>query len=188
MDFMYPPSNQPLAIAVDDFWGENATDANQLSWLISAQEEVDHFVVERSADGNTFFDIGKIDATLFNEYQFTDRNPMRLATLYRLRIVAKDGKPSWSHLISLAQDTDVEFEIFPNPSSGRETTVYLNLPAEQTARLDVFDQNGRNVHHQEWTSVAQGVQRLDLPTLALGMYVLRCQTGLQAYTKRLVVQ
>lgn len=74
-----------------------------------------------------------------------------------------------------------EFELYPNPTSGK---VYIPILEEGVGQLMLFDVNGKLVYHNPTQKEAS----VDLSHLPKGVYYIRLIKGLETYTEKLVKQ
>ena len=153
-----------LPVEYLSFTGTPAETGNKLHWETALEENLDHYRIERSADGRSFEAIGEQPAR--NEpgsYEFLDTDPFSLS-YYRLRSVELDGIEEFSRIITVqrAVSATPPILIYPNPTKGLLT---LDAAPERLLRTRVFDATGRLV--QQSTA-----RRLDLSALPAGIYLL----------------
>lgn len=135
-----PSLNLPIELL--SFNGESVNDKNHLTWTTVSEINNNYYALERSANGFDFEAIGTIagggttNAKL--NYSFTDNNPNSL-TYYRLKQTDYNGEFKYSYIISLVQNNESEFEIFPNPSSG----LFTIRSDEEITNIKIFDSLGR---------------------------------------------
>lgn len=111
----------------------------QLSWQTATENNSSYFEIERSADGNQFFPIGKINASGNSSslitYSFTDRNVENGVHYYRLKQFDKDGKFVYSKIIK--QEVIKEgnkLSVFPNPA-----TDYILVTHQASLNSDILN-------------------------------------------------
>lgn len=90
-----------------DLSGQNLQVGTMLNWSTAYEEDNAVFIVERSDDGSTFTDIGKVDAagttTDIQEYNFLDIMANAERSFYRLKQVDEDGTFSYSEVVAVPQ-------------------------------------------------------------------------------------
>jgi hypothetical protein len=97
-----------------------------LDW--NTQEEVNfsHFIIERSADGETWTGIGTVDAKGNSEvettYTYVDGQPLTGTNFYRLTEVNLDNSYIYSPVVVVRTTTLAQITLFPNPASN-----YINV-------------------------------------------------------------
>lgn len=90
-----------------------------LSWRTSTENNSDHFDVEKSDDGRHFSSLGKVDAAgrsdVGKDYRFLDKNVSTTRQFYRLKLVDKDGRFTYSNVISINGNGEVHntVNLFP---------------------------------------------------------------------------
>lgn len=90
------------------------------------------YEVLRSADGASFDMVGLVFAwdnnSTSNRYLFTDKNPLPGKNYYRLKMVDRDGKHSFSNIIrfSLEENSTARISITPNPATAGRIGVQFN--------------------------------------------------------------
>lgn len=124
-----------------------------LSWTTTSEDGFEGFEVERSADGAHWTTAGNINAkgqnrTSVNDYVFTDMNPFRGKTYYRLKLLDANGQTQYSEIRSAAFKNFVEeFRIAPNPTR-EQTTITIQANSGFMATLTISDFMGRAVYRE----------------------------------------
>lgn len=98
---------------------------NLLSWTVDGLEDVQHFEVERSDNGQNFYSIAEIDIQQHAEFSFTDFEPCKERHYYRISALLQNGATSQSEVRALK--TDFTLRIFPNPA---QDYLKINIPTE----------------------------------------------------------
>ncbi len=111
--------NAALPAKLQYFTGKRINGVVQLTWKTFIEDNVSHFVIQRSKDGIAFQTISKMLAGKHN-YLALDNTPGGTDAWYRLQIVDKDGKTKYSSVIKIGHDNSLEsgIIIFPNPATG----------------------------------------------------------------------
>jgi hypothetical protein len=163
----------------------------RLTWNTASEENNAGFEVERSVDGGAFERVGFVQGSGTvddrRSYAFVDSSlPFEAAGLtYRLKQIDFDGSFEYSSLVELdlaVPDSYALHENFPNPFKG-STTIRYELPAETMVRLNVYDQQGRQVATLVDGRQAAGRHaiRFDASSLASGVYLYRLETDSGRY-------
>lgn len=92
------------------------------SWETASEIKYDHFIIERSLDGITFEEIGKVDgagnSNAESKYSFTDKAHVTGISYYRLRQVESGGAIEISDVaIVRFQKKATDLVISPNPAA-----------------------------------------------------------------------
>jgi len=175
-----------LPIRLLEFNADVAGDEVQINWSTATEINVDYIAVQRSVDGHTFADIGKVKAfgnsNTIKNYSLTDDQPVIGNLYYRLHSVDFDGKEEFSRVIAVRYLSSSAVQIFPNPAS-KQVNIQLNfIPAEQTTHT-LTDLYGR--------TIAQFITRmpretLQVPDIKPGVYFLKTKSGKDIFLNRIV--
>ncbi|GAA4309493.1 hypothetical protein GCM10023183_26700 [Nibribacter koreensis] len=180
---MIPKQQSACAIPVETVMlqGTYQTGSNTvlLEWEIENELNVVTYVVERSKDGITYEEIGRVTATNRGVYEFIDQSPLPTLTYYRLRILKNNNT---TELSEIAQVAGPEFTnlISPNPG-GSEVFLNFNTTQNDVVTLEFFDTAGRFFGAIS-IDVLPAVKRygVQLPDLATGYYIIRWRTASQS--------
>jgi len=90
------PQQLLLPITLKSFDVDSRSDLVKVEWTTAFEENVDHFVVMRSKDGNAFYDIGTVRANSLGyadaKYSFQDFEPLIGNSYYKLIEVTIDNQ------------------------------------------------------------------------------------------------
>ena len=149
-----------------------------LSWSTAQEFNTEKFVIEKSFDGTSWFEMEEINAVGFsneiNHYDIEDFD-LAISQMYRLRIIDLDGYTEVSKIISITRD-DLNLTIYPNPASE-----FINLAIEHTEEMEVevFDMNGKLMINRENSTFSNG--NLDIRNLNVGLYRIIVKTRKGVY-------
>lgn len=142
-----------------------------LQWNVSDELNVDNYTIEFSKDGQTFNTIGNVAATNMKaqpkSYSFIHTSPVSGNNYYRLKIIDKDGKYTWSSVRIVTVNAN-SVKVFPNPFHDQ-----LNIASNGTATVTLYDVEGRLLLKQALT----GNATLHIHDLAKGMYMVKVTEG-----------
>ncbi|WP_276485904.1 hypothetical protein [Paraflavitalea pollutisoli] len=178
----------PLPVHLISFRGESQQGAHLLDWVVDNEVNFDEYVVERSKDGNTFSDIGRVKAIGEggqHAYNFRDAGTNSTAW-YRLRLVDKDGRFEYSRVIQVGDFGDqLQVKVLKNPGPGNYT---LNIfsGAATVATIRVTDGLGKlvstgqlllgrgmNAYYSNAAALAQGIYFIEVTTTRKERQVVR---------------
>lgn len=151
-DFIYASSTSiGLPALIKSFTGTAINKTVALKWETLDEKNVSFIEIEKSDDGQMFYNIGKlstISSSSNNQYSFTDKNPsyFNKPIFYRIKIVDKDGSYKYSSTISVKVKTDTDFitKIYPTiVTTGTTITTEIYSTNSKKLNLKLLDLSGR---------------------------------------------
>src|ERR1700754_779401 len=175
-------------------WSATALSDQQtlLKWTATNAINFDHYVIERSTDGQTFQDAGRIITTIAGgttqDYSFTDVFPYDGTVYYRLEMVDKDGTVNYYNIISIVRQEAKTARIYP--TIVENNNLFVEAPAAiRQARLELFDMNGRKLQEKDW-SMLEGRTQVTIgngSALSAGAYLARLSDGQSTLAKQIIL-
>jgi hypothetical protein len=168
-----------------------------LRWTTASELHSEYFVVERSMDGVSFYEVGRQAAagtsTLSRAYELRDPQPLAGLTYYRLRQVDTDKKVAYSQVVTLAPTAreTAQANVYPNPVAGNSNgRLALRGLTDQKVVVRVTDMMGRVITTQQFLPATYAA---DLPLVlpastAAGIYAVTITAGAQIWTTRWTVE
>ena len=147
-----------------------------VEWATQNESGIQQYEVEKSTDGNNFQASGMINAqnNSSQNYQWTDSQPNFGNNYYRLRIVSKDGKISYSDIVKVyIGKTIASIQVVPNPIlNGVINLEFRNEPLGKYA-INITNLAGqsvlsRNLNHK----IKDHSETIEAPSLLPGVYQL----------------
>ena len=166
-----------------------------LSWVTATETQNDFFTVERSIDGKTFEEKGRItgagNSTSAISYLYPDNQPPNGLVYYRLRQTDFDGTSTLSRMASgWVRNQQSQPVLYPNPNTG---TAQLTLPYS-TSRSPSVRWEIYNLQNQRMTGdtptqdlIQKGVLPIELVAPS-GIYMLILYFEGRRYISRMVLQ
>jgi lysophospholipase L1-like esterase len=166
----------PLALTQESFSAVPQGQDVLLNWTTAAAGPV-HFVIQRSADGDSYNAIGQqeSDANLpGTRYSWQDVNPLPGRSYYRLQTTAS-GAISYSPVVSLEwKGKDWAIGDIYLPEGGTQLTVTIQSSKNRNITMGVFDVTGRLISSQAgYVGAPETRFSISVSTLAQGQYFLR---------------
>ena len=163
----------PLPLELLNFYGHlNEEHHAALFWETASEIDIQHFVIQKSANGLQFESIDTVDAKGGGLYTFLNDVSEHQAVYYRLQIDEYSGLQSFSDIIKLDRN-DVEpldLKVFPNPAHQK-----LSIVAPTSGVLSLHSVDGQEVLQEAYAQPYQ-VQSLDVSQIPPGMYFLSITT------------
>lgn len=155
--------------------GRAANQYNFIQWQYNGVQDLTYFLVQRSADGNTFDTIDSLIASAATNYKdYTAR-----AGLHYYRIVGKDkdGHALTSSTIAISKEAE---DVYPNPFR-QSFTIKMHTDAA-SAGIIVYDATGKTVRPRQ-VSLQRTQLVIDGSNLPAGVYTVcvQLQQSIRSY-------
>jgi len=186
---------QVLPVTITNFSASYISSNNvKVAWSTSSEINADYYVVERSTNSEDFIPVGQVNASEsanpVHNYSLNDQlsNVNSNIIYYRLRIVDKSGKFSYSKIVPVRLDQPANnFSIYPNPVDNYVT---LNLFSDKPGMgvLRVIDNSGRQILTKS-ISVYNGNNSIavdQLGYLPKGVYMVQVLLNNNLYNQKLL--
>lgn len=182
-----------LPLSITSLTGTLQNNTSQLTWTVHNEQDIDHYVVERSKNALSFDDVASVKSLNRPEqsYNYMDdvtgyETPI---VYYRIRQVNRDGSIFYSKIISLKNETReaLAIKVYPNPFSSIVMIQIFSL-AKQTATAIIYDETGKEVMQKPLLLNAGNneCKITEAGRLLQGMYMLRVITKEHSYTEKLI--
>ncbi len=143
------------------------------SWQTTAEINTAFFNLQRSINGTEFSTINVIKAagtsTTENKYNSKDIIEKELQSLnaiyYRLQIVDKDGKYTYSKVVKVSLSNKNEFIIYPNPAKN-----FINVSGLYIRTIQISDIGGKILLIKE--NVNSDASKIDISSFSKGLYFI----------------
>ncbi len=180
-----------LPVDLISFQGEFINGTANLKWTTVSEKNNQYFIVQRSFDGKSFQDVGKVtgmnNSKPLSIYNYTDTSIQAASVFYRLVVVDVNGNAQISNVINL-------------PSSITESNVYLSPnPSNNYLNVKITDNSGTNYHVEIYNSLGESVysddgkivgnfdeKPVDISTIKGGIYFVYITTSDNLWIKKLV--
>jgi len=146
-----------------------------LSWNTQMEVNSSRFVVERSADGKAWTEVGEVQAKgnsqVVTNYSFTDEHPQAGVNMYRLRMIDLDGSYGYTEVKSIRTGVVNNISFFPNPA--REyVNVSLGAGSATGVTVSLINAAGQVLQEKRSTSGAGATISFPVGNYAPGVYIL----------------
>lgn len=144
----FEDSSLEIDLAYFDLEVEDKSTVN-LTWATTAEINNDYFIIERSADGEEFTEIARIEGAKNSfellEYLHQDLNPSKGICYYRLVAVDYDGARSYSKVIACNIAEDFDLISYPNPVQGNKRFIIKTATTDQPIELIIYNGHGQMI-------------------------------------------
>ncbi len=142
----------PLPIELISFDAEINGEMVDVTWATAFEINNDHFVVERSVDGYSFYPLtivkGYGNSYTNQNYGITDEHPHEGVSYYRLLQVDIDGQSSYSDIVSVTflKIAYTKVKVYPNPVVEGRFFVSIWGQQDNKMKISILDFLGREVY------------------------------------------
>ena len=158
-----------------------------LQWITTLETNTKYFVVERTTNFMNYQVIDTVYAENNAEYTETystvDRHANKSMNYYRLRIVDRDGRTSYSPVVAIRFMNTKAPLMYPNPATGFVKIIQGTEPIRLVTIVDIMGRTVKRVANK--TSDSQ----ITIPTWAManGLYFVEIRTAQSSFKTKLVV-
>ena len=165
-----------LPVLMDGFTAALGSDHTiLLEWNTQMEINFSHFLVQRSADGLSWEDVGTVQAkgnsAVRLDYSFRDRQPLAGVNYYRLALVNLDNSYTYTEVKVMQVSAIAKMSFFPNPA--REyVNVSLGGSTGNAVTVLLVSVSGQVMEEKKAVTGNGEVVSLPVQNIAAGMYVL----------------
>ena len=171
------------------FTAKSVGDLGYLAWTTANETAGIRYDIEKSTDAIYFTKIASVEGRGHDaSYNFKDPQPIKDVVYYRLKLYDKDGRFTYSKIISLTAAA-VQFDIKSLINPFDYTLSFAAVTAtDRLAFITVTDSYGTVIRHLE-KRLYKGVNSITLENmsnLASGAYLLRIQSEGQSISRQII--
>lgn len=160
-----------------------------IQWATASENNSSHFEIEHSTNGVNYTKAGTINAAGFSsntsDYSYTHIQPVAGKNYYRIKQVDRDGKFSYSRIITLINKKEQNILVVtPNPA---QHIIQVNTNIGGPGTIRIYSIQGKLLQQQPVTPGNQQ-QHIDISKLPAGIYILQMQTSEFLKTKSFLKQ
>ena len=167
-----------------------------LEWATATENNNDYFVVEKSADAKTFYEVAQVkgagNSSTIKQYSFTDRDPLQGKSYYRLSQTDFDGSKKTYAPIAVSCGEENDFNITVNANPVTDGTINLSVSAAEgsTILLVLTDVLGRELYSKAIVTQSGNFLIVVNPEqkLAQGMYSITASNKDEYLSKKIIVR
>jgi autotransporter-associated beta strand protein len=167
----------PLPFTLLSFNGRNRTKDIELNFSVNGNDEQQHYLVERSADGRNFSTLIKLAATANRnsaDYTTLDEQPVNGWNYYRVTAVDYNNRSTKSQIIRVWFGSRAgNPSIYPNPVQGGNVQLFTGGMPKGMYNVQIMGVDGKIILSRNWQfDGVQPLYNLSVPQLPAGMYYL----------------
>jgi hypothetical protein len=189
-----------LPVELTSFEGVQKNNTIALSWTTQTETNNDYFTVERSTNGLTFEEIGRVNgsgtSSQAHNYSFNDESPIVGTNYYRLKQTDFNGQFETFEIIAVELGSTTPgcvLSVYPNPCESNCTVTLSDCPNDNNGNIavEVIDASGKTVSSTIPQRNAQGgfSYTLDVnDNLKPGVYIIRGTSSKAVYQQKAVLK
>ncbi len=189
-DVTLTAANAPLPISLLSFQGAKVAEKVQLTWSTASEINNDKFIIERSQNADEFEEIATIagagNSHAILNYYFTDVNPLKGTSYYRLKQVDFDGTSETFKTIAV-NSGKAELNIENVYTSNQKVNLKIYSPIATETTLLIHDISGKLVASEKQI-LTEGYNQIQIntPTLQPGIHLIKLQGTESVVMKKFV--
>ncbi len=188
----------PLPVKLVSFSGSaDVTNVVTLNWSSIYEFKSSHFIVERSIDGLSFQEVGRLSASgnssQLKTYQWKDETSSNISNhdslYYRLKMVDIGQKTELSRILAVKIENvrkSVDVEIVPNPASSIAVQMKLAGMEKAACKVSILDKSGRILSEKQMVLTSKPVSFFP-DYLPSGLYLVKIVFEGNNIVKKLVI-
>jgi hypothetical protein len=179
-------SSTPLPITLVSFKATPVNEEVRLDWETSAEVNNDHFTIQRSVNSvdwnNVTVVAGSGNTSVDTKYNAYDENPYQGISYYRLGQTDKDGRTSFSQIVSVKIGQSTTIKVYPNPATD---LLYISTPGSGKLDVTLFNSSGQQLNVP--VEINANNARLTVSSLQTGTYFIHILQGGQDESRVIMI-
>lgn len=140
-----------------------------LSWNTINEINVEKYTIERSVDGRNFATVGNVNATNGSKektYYYNDATAVKGNNYYRIVVIDKDGKTSYSKIVAINLSINQRISLSPNPANNEVVVSGI----EKGVTVQIIDITGKMILQEIANS---NTQIINISQFTKGFYAIK---------------
>jgi uncharacterized repeat protein (TIGR01451 family) len=184
---------QPIPVILKTFVAQNNNNAVLLKFTTASEPGLNNFIIERSNDGITYNLIGSLLPKGADysggAYSFEDGSPYSGINFYRLKMVDKDQRFTYSWIVIVQfNNKDQQVKIFPNPANDNLYITFTSMNAPEIFSCLLTDASGKNIWVADLNTTIRNTLSVNTTTLPDGIYFVSVKNNHFAYRQKVIIK
>ncbi len=180
-----------LPVKLVSFIAAKSNSQAALTWVTTGEINSDSYIIERSADGRSFKNIGQVLSNNREEqstYNFTDTRPLDGINYYRLKMLDKDGAFTYSKVVTATfEGSSQSFELVKAAIHNASVKLAVSSGKQQTLNIIAADAAGRVVmKRQVQLNAGDNTIENHIPSVSTAVYYIKLFTGEHSIVKAIL--
>jgi hypothetical protein len=171
-------ANSVLPVTITNIRAYELNNKINVEWTLSQEINMSSYEIEKSITGVNFSKGGTVASSGNHSsaitYNWFDANPNQGANFYRIKMIGKDGKESYSQIVKVVIGKGSSISIYPNPVVSNSFALQFNDEPKGNYNVRIMNSAGQVVYKNVINhNGGSGTQTIQLPMLlAKGIYSL----------------
>ncbi len=176
--------SDPLPVTYGNIAATSHLEYSSIEWVTTSEENNSHFIIQKSYDGNMFFDIGSVagngNSAEAISYQFNDHQYERdQLVFYRIVQVDFDGKNNTSKIVVLTPGHESLLQVVHKTQSS----LLITSAGNDKTWIKVYSVDGKIIESQ---STSNPTTLFSYDYLSPGVYLVHVQHGNELQTIKVI--
>ncbi|MEP7254605.1 MAG: PQQ-dependent sugar dehydrogenase [Ferruginibacter sp.] len=165
-------SSGPLPVTLLQFTAKALTGYNELRWKTTNEQNLSYYEIQFSADGVNYTSAGRINPANTpseNNYSFQHAISTFTKLFYKIKIVDKDSRSTFSDVVVLDKKQVTSVKVYPTLIMDNRLYISSDKPVEE---MSIFSTDGRKVFQNPLNNLS-GTINISIPLLQDGFYIVQ---------------
>lgn len=180
----------PLPVKFSNVSASLINSQAKINWTSESELNVLSYTIEKSSNGVSFVEIGKVTASKIKNYSFVDRTIAAGTNYYRIKSTDANGATTYSSVVKVLSLAKGGVTVFPNPVTNHTLNMQISGVDAGKYAINLYSINGQKVSTSS-INIASGAlsQSITLPgSVKAGTYQLELTNGSTKVVKSISVQ
>lgn len=189
------PIESKLPVTLKSFTATLDNKKPVISWVSSVENNLSHYVLERSVNGSDYSEIAVLfangNSTIERNYGFTDNSVPAASKgiiYYRLKMVDMDTKAKYSEtrLVRFGEAAKmVSIQAYPNPAINQLRITIPSNWQNKKVQYEIYSVAGQSIRRVNRNNAGQ-TETMDVSQLTAGSYIIKVIAENESATQQFV--
>ena len=180
-------SGGPLPVKFLQFTAKDFTGYNELRWKTTNEQNIAYYEIGFSTDGVNYASGGKVNAVnnpSENNYIFHHFISAFTKLFYKIKIIDRDGRITYSDIVILDKKQTASIKIYPTLIRDGRLNILSDKPLEE---IIIFSTDGRKVYQDELNNLSGSIN-ISLPHLQEGVHIIQVKWKDGSVTAKVLIR
>lgn len=194
-DFTFGSVSPALPVVFVGIWAMSEERYNVVQWKTTRESNIDHFNIQRSADGITYNSIGSAIPGNNNNnnilsYNFSDNSPLATTNWYRIESVDIDGTVKYSQVVRCnIKNSGNAFYVINNPVLSAKINLAIADIYKGDYKYQLINASGQTAQKGSLSVKQGGIFSISINSnIMKGVYVFRLYNNSHSLINKIYIQ